>query len=198
MTEKRKKKNEEEALLDLHDYGIKEDELKDIISMNEKGNLHVLRHRIKKINASLETIEDSLFLILFKANRIINNHEEGKGLMEEDRKTVEKMLLLSSFTEGMSVEFSKMKLFIEKNIVSLVEQETKNDEEEVTIDSLLEKIEDSLFDILFEIDELIEDYQEGKIFTRDSTDAIEGLFMLSEFTKGMEREFEKMRNIEEA
>lgn len=107
----KKKKTEEESLINLDEFGIKEDELKDLISMNEKGNLHVLRHRTKAINSALEQIEDGLFDILFEIDDLIDDYRDGKVFNRDSSDAVEKLFLLSEFTKGMEREFAKMKKF---------------------------------------------------------------------------------------
>jgi hypothetical protein len=112
MTDKRKKNEEEEELFDLQDYGIKEDELKDIISMNEKGNLHVLRHRTKEINNALSKIEDGLFDIVFEIDELLEDYQEGKIFARDASDAIEKLFTLAEFTKGMENEFRKMKSFV--------------------------------------------------------------------------------------
>lgn len=62
------------------------------------------------------------------------------------------------------------------------------------IDDAIEQIDDGLSSILYLMEELIEDYEDGKIFGNEGGEAIDKLFILMEFTHSMEEEFKKLKD----
>lgn len=109
MTDKRKK-NDDEDLIDLDkEYGIKEEDLIDLISNNERGSLSVLRHRMKKVDEGVEKIEDGILDIAFVVDEIIDDYEEGKILNKDNGKAIERLFVFTDFMEGFQEEFNKFK-----------------------------------------------------------------------------------------
>lgn len=65
------------------------------------------------------------------------------------------------------------------------------------IDNAILKIEDGLLEIIYTVDEIIEKYEEGKIFRDECGEAIEKLFVLADFTRKMEDEFTSLKDTRE-
>ena len=62
------------------------------------------------------------------------------------------------------------------------------------VDEGVEKIEDGMLDIAFVVDEIIDDYEDGKILNRDNGKAIERLFVFTDFMQGFQEEFNRFKD----
>lgn len=109
MTDKRKK-NEEEESIDLDkEYGIKEEDLINLTSNNERGSLSVLRHRMKRVDEGVEKIEDGMLDIAFVVDEIIDDYEDGKILNRDNGKAIERLFVFTDFMQGFQEEFNRFK-----------------------------------------------------------------------------------------
>lgn len=114
MTDKRNELEDDD--LDLEkDFGIQEEDLKDLISMKEKGNLHILRHKIKPIDEGLLKVEEGLYDILYAIDELIEAFEEGKIFAKDASEALEHLFTLASFVQGLESEFEKLE-DLRKNI----------------------------------------------------------------------------------
>lgn len=110
MTDKRKKNEDEEEFLDLDkEYGIKEADLINLTSNNERGSMSVLRHRMKKVDEGVEKIEDGILDIAFVVDEIIDDYEEGKILHRDNGIAIERLFVFTDFMDGFQEEFAKFK-----------------------------------------------------------------------------------------
>lgn len=62
------------------------------------------------------------------------------------------------------------------------------------IDNAILKIEDGILEIIYTVDEIIDKYEEGKIFRDECGEAIDKLFILADFTRKMENEFTGLKD----
>ncbi len=109
MTDKRKTNEEEESLDLSKDYGIKEEDLINLTSNNERGSLSVLRHRMKRVDEGVEKIEDGILDIAFVVDEIIDDYEDGKILNRDNGKAIERLFVFTDFMQGFQEEFNKFK-----------------------------------------------------------------------------------------
>lgn len=107
MTDKRNEIEDDDFDLEK-DFGIHESELKDLISMKEKGNLHILRHKIKPIDDGLAKVEEGLYDILYAIDEIMEDFESGKIFARDAGEAIEHLFTLASFTHKLEAEFSKL------------------------------------------------------------------------------------------
>lgn len=108
MTDKRKEMEDEEELDLEKEFGIQDSEIKDLLKMKEKGNLHVLRHKMKPIDEGISKIEDGLYDILFSVDEIIADFEEGKIFAKDASEALEHLFTIASFVQNLEVEFKKL------------------------------------------------------------------------------------------
>ncbi len=62
-----------------------------------------------------------------------------------------------------------------------------------SLDDAIEKIEDGFLDIIYTLDQIMERYEEGKIFKSECSEALEKLLVIAEFSKKMEQEFNNLK-----
>lgn len=107
MSDKRKHQEDDEELIDINkEYGIKDTDLKKLIETHEKGNVKILKHRLKAIDDAIEKIDDGLTDILYTIDEIMDDYEEGVIFNQEANEAIERLFILTEFTQDLEKKFN--------------------------------------------------------------------------------------------
>lgn len=61
------------------------------------------------------------------------------------------------------------------------------------VDDGINKIEEGILEVIYTVDEIIERYENGEIFREDCHEAINKLFIIADFTRKIENEFNLLK-----
>lgn len=90
------------------EFGIQKEDLRDLVSIKEKGNLHILRHKMKPIDDGLSKVEEGLYDILYAIDEIMEAYEEGKIFARDAGDAIENLFTLASFVQKLEVQFEEL------------------------------------------------------------------------------------------